>query len=549
MIKTLFLPEKVKGYYLFPKRILGLDIGKAYIHATLIKETGVANLKFIQGYQTIIEQVLEEKIEQGPLATYPEKASKALKALLSRVGPYDEIRVSLSSTMVVFREMTLPFLSYERIQKVLPFELEKLLPFPLHSASIDFIITKSYPAEQKSDILVAALQQQNLDIYTSLFQQAGIDPRVVTIDLFALYGLYAATPDYTSLTKGVALVDFGMYSTKIAYIEKGTLRGVRTINQGIMHLAKKISDQTGVTPTEGLEEIIRFGINKADDAKTSQALERALSSFWDDVRFTLYAFTLHNEPKQVMDKVLLVGRGADIQDIAAFATKKLDVACERFSLTHLIDGARVVTKNRLTVPSTAILSLATALPSTPTEECNLLEGLNHERADATTNAQLLTGILLAAMLFILLIGISFFRVHSLSSELSASKKQAFNALRDAFENADLSEKDLQGSVENAQQEVDAKEKIWFAFSGQEQTPFLEYLRELTSLIDPIATGLVIESLSLTDGKMILKAKVNDHAALKILERDLQKSKLLSIEPQQEPSFTMNITLLKAGKEH
>jgi Tfp pilus assembly PilM family ATPase len=451
--------------------------------------------------------------------------------------------------MVVFREMTLPFLSYERIQKVLPFELEKLLPFPLHSASIDFIITKSYATEQKSDILVAAIQQQSLEMYTSLFQQASINPRVITIDLFALYGLYLAIPDYAVLQKGVALIDFGMYSTKIAYIEKGTLRGIRTLNQGIMHLAKKISDQIDVTPTESLEEIIRFGINKTNDAKSSQVFEQALSSFWDDVRFTLYAFTLHNDPKQIMDKVLLVGRGADIQDMAAFASKKIEVPCENFSLAHFIDGSKVSTKNRLTVPNTAILSLATAFPSTPTEECNLLEGLNHERANATTNAQLLTGMILTATLFILLLGISFIQVHSLSSELSASKKQAFNALREAFENADLSEKDLQGSVENAQQEVDQKEKIWFAFSGQEQTPFLEYLRELTSLIDPIATGFSIDSLSITDGKMMLKAQVKDTAALKILERDLQKSKLLSIEPQQEPSFTMNITLLKAGKEN
>src|SRR3990167_9427792 len=103
MIRTLFFPEQLNGYYLFPKRILGLDIGRAYIHATLIRK---------HAHQTSVEQVLEEKIEQGPLTTYSEKATKALKTLLERVEPYDEIRVSLPSTMIVFREMTFPFTSY-----------------------------------------------------------------------------------------------------------------------------------------------------------------------------------------------------------------------------------------------------------------------------------------------------------------------------------------------------------------------------------------------------------------------------------------------------
>jgi len=540
MIRTLFFPEQLNGYYLFPKRILGLDIGRAYIHATLVRK---------HAYQTSIEQVLEEKVEQGPLNTFSEKAAKALKALLERTEPYDEIRISLPSTLIVFREMTFPFISYEKIQKVLPFELEKLLPFPLHSAAVDFTITKSYPTEKKSDILVAAVQQEQLDVYTSIFKEAGIEPFIATVDLLALYGLYMTIPAYASRQKGVALVDFGMYSTKIGYIQDGTLRGVRTLNQGIMSIAKKTSELIEATPTETLDKIIRFGLTQTEDTKMNQALEQVMKSFWDDIRFTLYAFTLHNEPQHVMSSVLLIGRGADIKGITDCTTKNLSVPCEIFSLISLAQGNQLATKNRLIIPSAALLSFATAIPTTPTEECNLLEGLNHTTADNSFTNQLITGIGLTIFIFLLMIGVSYGRLYGLKSELSTSKKQAFSSLREAFDQAEMTERDLPGAIEAAQEEVAKKEKTWFAFTQQEQAPFLGYLLELTSKISNVPTiGFAIEELIITDGKMLLKAEVKDYNALKLLENELEKSELFTIIKQDEPKFTMPITILKSNKE-
>jgi type IV pilus assembly protein PilM len=540
MIRTLFFPEQLNGYYLFPKRILGLDIGRAYIHATLIRK---------HAHQTSVEQVLEEKVEQGPLTNFPEKAAKALKALLERVEPYDEIRVSLPSTMIVFREMTFPFTSYEKIQKVLPFELEKLLPFPLHSAAVDFTITKSYPAEKKSDILVAAVQQEQLEIYTAIFKEVGIEPLIATVDLLAIYGLYMTMPTYASRQKGVAVIDFGMYSTKIAYINNGTLQGIRTLNQGIISIAKKTSELVGSSPTETLDKIIRFGLTQTDDTKIQQALEQALTSFLDDIRFALYAFTLHNEPQHAMSSILLVGRGADIQNITDYATKNLSVPCELFSLSSLTQENQLATKNRLTIPSAALLSFATALPTTPTDECNLLEGLNHVTADNLFTSQLVTGMGLSALIFILMIGISYGRLYSLKHELSSSKKQAFVALREAFEQTEMSERDLPGAIESAQEEVTKKEQTWFAFTQQEQAPFLGYLLELTSKISNVPTiGFSIDQLTITDGKMVLKAQVKDYNALKLLESELEKSEFFSIVKQDEPIFTMPITVLKSNKE-
>ena len=47
MIKNIFLPEQIRGYYLLPVNILGFDIGKTSVKAALI---------YCKGKETIIKK-------------------------------------------------------------------------------------------------------------------------------------------------------------------------------------------------------------------------------------------------------------------------------------------------------------------------------------------------------------------------------------------------------------------------------------------------------------------------------------------------------------
>src|SRR5437763_1853237 len=127
MIKDIFLPEKIGSYYLFSKRIVGIDIGKTHIHATSLR---------LKGTQIIIEQCYEIPIEANQ-TTNSERVVIALKQLQEKIGSFDELYSSLSSTLIIFKELKLPFLQYEKLKMVVPFEVEPLLPFPASDAVID----------------------------------------------------------------------------------------------------------------------------------------------------------------------------------------------------------------------------------------------------------------------------------------------------------------------------------------------------------------------------------------------------------------------------
>ena len=60
---------------------------------------------------------------------------------------------------------------------VIGFEIEPLLPFSLRDAAIDFIITREIPEEKSSEILVTAVQKQQLIHHLEMFEAVRIKTR------------------------------------------------------------------------------------------------------------------------------------------------------------------------------------------------------------------------------------------------------------------------------------------------------------------------------------------------------------------------------------
>ena len=98
-------------------------------------------------------------------------------------------------------------------------------------------------------------------------------------------------------------------------------------------------------------------------------------------------------------------------------------------------------------------------------------------------------------------------------------------------------------IEAARTQIKEQERVLSAFLHSPSSSILAYLFELTNRLDAKTLGLVVYQLTITGDKIRLKARVRDYEALKILEYDLAQSPLFKhIEPQEDPDFTMEITL-------
>src|SRR5579872_7214957 len=223
MIKDILIPKKFGNYFIFSEQIIGIDIGRTQINAAQIR---------VSGFTVTIERCWQEPLETNK-KPYDERVVACLKTLLEKINPHSNIHTAISSSQVVFKTLKLPFTNHQKLKMVIPFEVEPLLPFSLQDAIIDFIITKQNVAEGTSEILVAAVQKQHIAHHLSLFQAAGIEPTVITVDMFALYGLYTQIPSYENQQGTTVIIDLGAQSTRIAAIHSQQLSMVRSLPQGL----------------------------------------------------------------------------------------------------------------------------------------------------------------------------------------------------------------------------------------------------------------------------------------------------------------------------
>lgn len=504
MIKKLFLPEKLNGRRLIAQRILGVSIQEHVLYGTQIHAgTSV----------TTLEKLHSEDIAQGAPTRYQERASEALTKLVSHFSKFDQLRIAIPTSIITFKELTLPFTSIEKIRMVVEYEVESLLPFSIHDAIIDFIIIKQFPDQQSSQILVAAARKQDLQSIFDICASANIDPDVVTIDLFSLYSLYLQIPDYRNLPHASAIVDIGDDVTTIAFLLEGELRLMRTISKGLSTIAQTISNEVGEPVETVTAKLINIGVQPLDTSAYMQATQKAVLQFLNDIQFTLNSFSLKLNFYKEISKILFVGKGAYVNGLMEFGSNTLQTSCDMFAWNKLFRAAEFKNKVTETISqaSSFTVALGTAIPYDKYDDFTLRRKNFARLQDPWALRQLFVAAGLA-LVTLLYVGISgFLQINAHSSLYETEEQKCIKNLQNIFPpNAkQRKESELNSLLKKARDEVNAREANWLPFSTETLKP-LEILSDLTKAIDKKLFTVSIEKISirLTEGETQPSVEVN-----------------------------------------
>lgn len=523
MIKNVFLPERINNSFLFGQSRLGLEITKTSLIATLV---------YISGKNALIKEFYTEPIIKKDDEDNEQSISIALKNLQQKVGQSFQMHLALPNNLVIFKELTLPFIDREQIQQILPFELESQIPFAIKDILFDFLITNQNIQQKKSTVLVALALQKDIDYYLKLFEKAEYALWTITIDLFAFYGLYTVHPVYNKISGPVVLLDIGFTYTTIAYINNKQLLGIRTINQGLGNLAKNIAEKTNDTPAQVMEFIIRFGFVPTDKPAFNDTVEQELTSFARQIQFTFDAFASQINNYQPPQKIILLSKGASINALDTKLNTLLTLPTEFFETHELLSLKTLKLKNNLNkIPLTHVLSLGAAYPFTCVGLFNLLAHTKTTQALATLKKQVFTAVFMVVVVLGLAVGYSYLQSSSASAKLNLAKNSALKALPQEF---DIKTRNLSSAVTDAQQKLEEFAANWEGISGQ-RISFLQYLHELSSIIDREKIGLDLNELVLEKKRIVMKGRVRDFDALTTLKEKLKESFTLVSDPSK-PNF-------------
>lgn len=538
MIARLFLPEKINNYYIAPKRVVGIEIGKTFVQATKIR---------FSGRHVVIEHIIHEKVKTEGSGATVDQIVEAIKTVVQQLSPYDELRAAFSASLATYKELKMPFADHEKIALVLHYEIGPLIPFAPESVVSDFIVTKQIPSQSSCEIMVSTVQKSSLQSYVSLFAAAGIGADAVIVDLFALYALYQRYFSQQYSGENTVIIDLGASSTRMAHISGGQLKHIRTIQPGIVLVAKEAAELIGMRVEDFVEQLVRFGIEKV--INDYPACAGLFSSFFQTIRLTLVSFSVMGQASYSIHSILLLGELIHINHIIDYFEHQLATSCHFFDPQKIIQSGTVLLQNRSTIPSDALISLAAAFSCDSMPEFDLQKDEFKPKKLTLAIKQMVCGVAFSA---VLLAGLLFYYARQKSAivyELNQSQQEAIQALKKQFPKFAAGKFTLEEMVSGAQQEVDKERETWFAFSGSSQSRFLQYLLELTKKIDKKALEFSIERLTVSQGTMIIKARVKNYEALTILENELRQSPLFEyVEQQNNPQFTMKIILAPIVKE-
>lgn len=201
------------------KNLIGLDIGSSAVKLVELKDLGKG-----KGYQLLnlaLERLSPEAIVDGAIMDAGLVIDTIQRAFQSRKIKSGDVAIALSGHSVIIKKISIPATSEEELAEVIPWEAEQYIPFDVQDVNLAYEVLKGATSgEGNMDVLLVAAKKDKINDYTSVVSQAGRNPVVVDVDVFALQNCYEMNYD-SDPTTARALINIGASTTNVAIL-KGT---------------------------------------------------------------------------------------------------------------------------------------------------------------------------------------------------------------------------------------------------------------------------------------------------------------------------------------
>jgi general secretion pathway protein L len=153
------------------RKILGLDIRHDAVSAVLI-ESGIKG--------TVIEA--QTHVPTPDRTADGNNWVACLEAVVKQMDTTGSVCVaSFPADEVSFRNIQVPFKGQKKIRKVLPYELEPTLPFPIEDLIVDFIPLELPEHKGAKNLISAAVEKSKMQFYLDALAGFNIEPEIVTV--------------------------------------------------------------------------------------------------------------------------------------------------------------------------------------------------------------------------------------------------------------------------------------------------------------------------------------------------------------------------------
>jgi type IV pilus assembly protein PilM len=291
-------------------RLVGLDIGSKAIKAAEIVEgkKGYTLSKF--GMIDIAPGLIEDGAIKDP-----EAVAEIIRNLFKSYGIKNRhVAISIGGYSVIVKKISVQTASEDQLQETIHFEAEQYIPFDINDVNLDFqILGESENNPNQMNVLLVAAKKEMVNDYVHLAELAGLEPRIIDVDAFALQNVFEISYEPHS-GENIALIDIGASKTSLNILKGDNSVFMRDVSLGCGQINQKIVTLIDCSNEES--EAIKFGegSEKISAEDLSEIISSVVTDWCTEIRRAL-DFFYSTYPDDQIKKIILSGGGGNIQEL------------------------------------------------------------------------------------------------------------------------------------------------------------------------------------------------------------------------------------------
>ena len=316
-----------------PVRFITLNIGSQTI--------GLAEFRAVHGRLALVnyrfrETPLDPETGQRRDAHAAlHETTLALREMMREMNIHGaSVNYAVPAQSVFARFVKLPALEAEKIDKIISFEAQQNVPFPLDQVVWDYQLVGGGMGEQ-IQVVIVAIKRDLLDEINNAVEEIGLRTSIIDVASMCLYNAFCY--NYTNLNGCSLLVDIGARTTNVLFIEPGRIflrsvpLGGSTITAGI---AREFNESFGVAEARRKRDgFVALGgaAEPADPdvGRVSKIVRSTMTRLHAELMRSITHYCAQQQGNRP-SRIFLCGGAAGIPNMCEFFHEKFELPIEFF---------------------------------------------------------------------------------------------------------------------------------------------------------------------------------------------------------------------------
>jgi type IV pilus assembly protein PilM len=245
------------------------------------------------------------------------------------------VAVSISGHSVIIKKIIVAAMTEIQLEESIKWEAEQYIPFDIEDVNLDFQILDEPAAPDQMAVLLVAAKKDMINDYTAVIEEAGLYPRVVDVDSFAIENAYNLNYE-SSEDSLVALVNIGAGVMNINILKGGTSAFTRDISIGGRQITEEIQKRMKLTYEEAEALKIKEPEAGTQNAEVEKIISGTAEQMATEVRRSLEFFAASSTGGEIK-RVFLSGGCAKIKMLPVLIEERIGIPVEVFNSFAQVD--------------------------------------------------------------------------------------------------------------------------------------------------------------------------------------------------------------------